>query len=246
MCSVIDADAPLPSSAAAFFEGLLASFRSVFILVLIGTYVGIGALAHDYGFSLPWVLLSTTLMWAGPAQVILVSALGTGAALFEVGLAVCLSAVRFLPMVVSLLPLIRGPETRSRDLLLPAHFTAASMWVECFRLLPPLARERRIAFCNGLGLGFMLSGHVGSIIGFYLAASLPVLLTAALLFLTPMSFLVSTARNSSTLVNQLALGFGLVVSPLLSYFQIGLDLMWTGIIAGTAAYAIHRLRETLR
>jgi predicted branched-subunit amino acid permease len=246
MSCVIDADAPLPSSAAAFFEGLLASFRSVFILVLIGTYVGIGALAHDYGFSLPWVLLSTTLMWAGPAQVILVSALGTGAALFEVGLAVCLSAVRFLPMVVSLLPLIRGPETRSRDLLLPAHFTAASMWVECFRLLPPLARERRIAFCNGLGLGFMLSGHVGSIIGFYLAASLPVLLTAALLFLTPMSFLVSTARNSSTLVNQLALGFGLVVSPLLSYFQIGLDLMWTGIIAGTAAYAIHRLRETLR
>jgi predicted branched-subunit amino acid permease len=246
MSCVIDADAPLPSSAAAFFEGLLASFRSVFILVLIGTYVGIGALAHDYGFSLPWVLLSTTLMWAGPAQVILVSALGTGAALFEVGLAVCLSAVRFLPMVVSLLPLIRGPETRSRDLLLPAHFTAASMWVECFRLLPPLARERRIAFCNGLGLGFMLSGHVGSIIGFYLAASLPVLLTAALLFLTPMSFLVSTARNSSTLVNQLALAFGLVVSPLLSYFQIGLDLMWTGIIAGTAAYAVHRLREALR
>ena len=90
------------------------------------------------------------------------------------------------------------------------------------------------------------SGHVGSITGFYLAASLPVLLTAALLFLTPMSFLVSTARNSSTLVNQFALGFGLIVSPVLSYFQIGLDLMWTGIISGTAAYAVHRLREALR
>jgi 4-hydroxybenzoate polyprenyltransferase len=87
---------------------------------------------------------------------------------------------------------------------------------------------------------------VGSIIGFYLAASLPVLLTAALLFLTPMSFLVSTARNSSTLVNQLALGLGLVVGPLLAYFAVGLDLMWTGIIAGSAAYALNRLRETLR
>jgi predicted branched-subunit amino acid permease len=246
MSSAINAYAPLPSPVSAFLDGLMASFRSVFTLVLVGTYVGIGALAHDYGFSLAWVMLSTTLMWAGPAQVILISALGTGATLFEAGIAVSLSAVRFLPMVVSLLPLIRGPDTRFRDLLLPAHFTAASMWVESFRLLPPLPRERRIAFCNGLGVGFVLSGHVGSIIGFYLAASLPVLMTAALLFLTPMSFLVSTARNSGALVNQLALGLGLIVGPLLTYFAVGLDLMWTGIIAGSAAYAIHRLREALR
>jgi predicted branched-subunit amino acid permease len=246
MSSVTNAYAPLPSTARAFLDGLLASLGSVFTLVLVGTYIGIGALAHDYGFSLAWVMVSTTLMWAGPAQVILISALGTGATLFEAGIAVSLSAVRFLPMVVSLLPLIRGPDTRFRDLLLPAHFTAASMWVESFRLLPPLPRERRIAFCNGLGVGFVLSGHVGSIIGFYLAASLPVLMTAALLFLTPMSFLVSTARNSSTLVNQLALGLGLVIGPLLTYFAVGLDLMWTGIIAGSAAYALHRLREALR
>src|SRR4051812_25077578 len=128
MSSAADADLPLRPSGRVFLDGLLASFGSVFTLVLVGTYVGIGALAHDYGFSLAWVIVSTTLMWAGPAQVILISALGSGAALLEVGVAVCLSAVRFLPMVVSLLPLIRGPDTRSRDLLLPAHFTAASMW----------------------------------------------------------------------------------------------------------------------
>jgi len=63
-----------------------------------------------------------------------------------------------------------------------------------------------------------------------------------LLFLTPMSFLVSTARNSVTLANRLALAFGLVISPLLVYFQIGLDLVWTGVIAGSAAYAVQRLR----
>jgi len=82
----------------------------------------------------------------------------------------------------------------------------------------------------------------GSVIGFYLAGSLPTLLTAGLLFLTPMSFLVSTARNAATLANRLALALGLVVSPLLAYFQVGLDLMWTGLIAGSAAYAVHRLR----
>ncbi|MGH6770300.1 MAG: AzlC family ABC transporter permease [Xanthobacteraceae bacterium] len=219
---------------------------SVFVLVLIGTYVGIGALAHDYGFTLTWTMFSTVLVWAGPAQVIMISALGTGATLFETAMAVGLSGVRFLPMVVALLPLLRSPQTRTRDLLLPAHFTAASMWVESFRLLPAVPRERRIAYCNGLGIGFMMAAHVGCIVGFYLTGSLPPLLTATLLFLTPMSFLVSTARNARSLVDRVALALGLVIGPLLTYWGVGLDLMWTGIVAGTAAYGVHRLREAVR
>jgi hypothetical protein len=67
---------PLDSSLGSFVAGMRAS---VFTLVLLGTYVGIGALAHDYGFSIGWVLLSTVLVWAGPAQVIIISALGSGA-----------------------------------------------------------------------------------------------------------------------------------------------------------------------
>ena len=59
-----------PSSAATFLAGWRAAWTSVFSLVLIGAYVGIGALAHDYGFSLAWVAISTVLVWAGPAQVI--------------------------------------------------------------------------------------------------------------------------------------------------------------------------------
>jgi predicted branched-subunit amino acid permease len=246
MSSIPPIDPPEPSPAVTFLAGWRAAWTSVFSLVLIGTYVGIGALAHDYGFSLGWVLLSTLLVWAGPAQVILLSALGAGATPLEAALAVGLSGVRLLPMVVSLLALIKQPKTRSRDLILPAHLTAVSMWVESLRILPTVPREQRIAFCNGLGLAFMAAAHGGTLIGFYLAASLPGLLTAGLLFLTPMSFLVSAARNSRLLVDRLALGLGLVVGPLLAYGQIGLDLMWTGIIAGTCAYGVHRLRGALR
>jgi predicted branched-subunit amino acid permease len=229
------------SDLSAFFAGLRASFRSVFVLVLFGTYIGISALGHDYGFSLAWIMVSTVLVWAGPSQVIMISALGAGATLLETAIAVSLSCVRFLPMVVALLPLMRGPQTRTRDLLLPVHFTAASMWVESFRLLPPIPRERRVAYCNGLGIGFMLSGQVGSLIGYFLTASLPPLLTAATLFLTPLSFLISTSRNARSLTERLALVLGLIICPLLVYWDVGLDLMWTGILAGTAAYGLHRL-----
>ena len=33
------------------------------------------------------------------------------------------------------------------------------------------------------------------------------------------------------------------ILPLLAGFDIGLDLMWTGVVGGTAAYAFHRWRE---
>ena len=151
------------------------------------------------------------LVWAAPAQVILISALGTGSALIEAAIAVTLSAIRLFPMVVALLPLLRGQGTRLRDLLLPTHFTAVSMWVESLRLLPALPRDYRIAFCNGLSVGYMGTATSFGFVGFYLAAGLPPLLAGTLLFLTPMSFLMSTARNAQMLIDRLALLFGLVV-----------------------------------
>ena len=135
----------------------------MFFLVLAGTYIGIGALAHDFGFCAWWLALSTVLVWAAPAQVILISALGGGAPLLEVALAVTLSAIRLFPMVVALLPLLRGERTRLRDLLLPAHFTSVSMWVESLRLLPAVAAraahrvlQRAVGRLHGHGRGVRL------------------------------------------------------------------------------------------
>src|SRR5436309_606548 len=166
-------DSPKRSATAVFFAGFRAAWRSVLAYVVIGTYVGIGALTHDFGFGLGWAVASTALVWAGPAQVILVSALGAGATPVETALAVGVSSARLLPMVISLLPLIRRPKTAFRALILPAHLTAVTMWIEALRLLPRVPSERRIAYVNGLGLGFMTAAQAGTVIGYYLAGSLP-------------------------------------------------------------------------
>jgi predicted branched-subunit amino acid permease len=231
------------SGPSAYLGGLKAALTSVFFLVLAGTYVGIGALAHDYGFSAFWVALSTVLVWAGPAQVILVSSLGTGGAPVEAAIAVSLSAIRLFPMVVTLLPLLRRKSTRLRDLLLPTHFTSVSMWVESHRLLPGIPMERRIAFCNGLASGYMGGASIFGLAGYYLAAGLPPLFAGGLMFLTPMSFLLATARNASMLMDRLALVLGLAIGPFFMAAHAELDLLWTGVVSGTLAYAIHRVRE---
>jgi predicted branched-subunit amino acid permease len=229
-----------------FLGGLRAGATSVFMVVIVGSYVSIGALAHDLGFPLLWIVLSSLLIWAAPAQLILISALGAGGPPLEVALAVGLSGMRLLPMVVALMPLLKTPDTRARDLIVPAHFTAISMWIESLRLLPKLPRAARIPFANGLGTALMAGAVLASIIGFQLAQALPSLLVAALLFLSPMSFLISAVRNASVTADRAALVLGLVLAPLLAWRGVELDLMWTGLIGGGVAFAAHRLREALR
>jgi predicted branched-subunit amino acid permease len=237
---------PAKSNAVAFVGGVRAAFCSVFVIVLAGSYVSIGALAHDLGFSATWTVLSTLLVWAAPAQVILITAIGAGMAPFEAGVAVGLSGVRLLPMVVALLPVVRTVKTRVSALVLPAHFTAVSVWIETLRLAPALPRENRIAFANGLGTGLVSVAAAATIAGYELAGALPNALVAALLFLTPISFLTSAIRGARLLSDKAACLIGVVMAPLLAYEQVGFDVLWTGVFGGTAAYGLYRLRGASR
>ena len=212
-------------------------------LVLFATYLGIGALSHDTHFSIGWALAGTLLVWAGPAQIILLSTLGSGATALQAAIAVTVSAIRLFPMVVSVLPLMRTPQTRRRHLILAAHFIAVTLWVECYRLLPQVPRERRIAFIHGLGTGLLIVCLVATAVGYSLAANLPQLFGAAILLLTPLAFLLSTARNCRQLSDVLALVLGLALFPLVSMLHSGVDILISGVSAGTIAYGAHWWRE---
>src|SRR5260370_31388545 len=133
------------SSIRAFAWGARSVGSTGLTLVLFATYLGIGALAHDTHFSLAWALASTAFVWAGPAQIILISTLGSGATIVQSAIAVTVSAIRLFPMVVSVLPMMRTPQTKRRHLILGAHLTAVTLWGECFRFLPQVPRERRSA-----------------------------------------------------------------------------------------------------
>jgi len=231
------------SSLRAFGWGLRSIASTVMTLVLFATYLGIGALAHDSHFSLAWALASTAFVWAGPAQIILISTLGSGATVIQAAIAVTVSAVRLFPMVVSVLPLFRTPQTRRWHLILVAHLTAVTLWVECFRFLPQVPRDRRIVFIHGLGAGLVCVCLTSTTIGYVLAANLSDMLAAGILMLTPLAFLFSTTRNSRELSDVVALVLGLLFFPLAAMLDSGLDILLSGVAAGTIAYGVHRWRR---
>jgi predicted branched-subunit amino acid permease len=227
----------------AFAWGMSAVTSTVLALVLFATYLGIGALAHDTHFSLLWALASTVLIWAGPAQIILISTLGSGATAVQAAIAVTMSAIRLFPMVVSVLPLLRTRQTKRRHLVLAAHFIAVTLWVECYRLLPQVPRERRIAFTHGLGCGLLTVCMIATTLGYELAAKLPPLFAAAILLLTPLAFLLSTARNCKQISDMLALALGIALYPVVARFNTGIDVLISGMAAGSIAYGVHWWRE---
>jgi hypothetical protein len=57
--------------------------------------------------------------------------------------------------------------------------------------------------------------------------------------------LLSTARNCRQLADIVALALGLALFPLVSMLHTGVDILISGVSAGTIAYGVHRWRERI-
>lgn len=237
------ADAPEVPARGWYWRGVLAALTSIQGVVLFAGFVGFGGLIRDVGFPLGAAILSTLIVWALPAQVLLVGGYAAGSPVAVIALAVGLSSARFFPMVASLLPVIRGRSGLWKQLA-ASHFIAVTAWVESFRLMPAVPVDARMSYFFGLSSVFIVESCVGTVMGFYLAGTLPQALANGLIFLTPISFLLQLIRNSRELVDYLALAFGLMLSPVFAQFGGQLGLLWIGLIGGGAAYAIGRRRRS--
>jgi predicted branched-subunit amino acid permease len=148
-------------------------------------------------------------------------------------------------MTAAIMPYLRGRGGIGAQFL-AAHFVAVTAWIEGMRRLPSTAVEGRLPFFYGIGCLLVVSATVATFGGYYLAGTLPRSLALGLLFLTPLSFLIQLTHNGRDLVDRLALAFGLVIAPFMAEIGGRLDLLWTGLIGGTAAWAVHRFTKTRR
>ncbi len=221
----------------AFRQGLgIATQVPAFILGATGA--GFGALAHDSGISLGHATFMSLVLYATPAQVVLIDQFARGASLLAGAFAISLTAIRLLPMMVSLMPFLRAPGVPRWQYLIAAHFIAITGWTEAFRRLPALPERLRLPHFFGLGTALMLTLTAGTIVGYGLAGNVPPLFTSALLFMTPLYFTMSLLLNTREVTDGAALAAGIVLGPIFFLAAPGFDLLLTGLIGGTLAFLV--------
>ncbi len=203
--------------------------------------IGIGGIVRDIGYPMMAGVLSSALMWAGPAQVLLFGSIASGTALPLAAFAVLFSSLRFLPMTIALMPLINDPRRPTWQLLLAAHLIAITNWVEGMRRLPNEPKDARFPYFVGFATVVLMSGTIATGIGYYLVGALPGVLAAALLFTTPMFFAVNLVAPVRRWQEALPIVLALSLTPAATWL-VGkdYDLVAAGLVAGTLAYLADR------
>ena len=236
------------SSAAWVCRGVLAALALPAWTVALAL-LGVGSLARDAGHPVAAAVLSTLLIWAGPAQVLFYAGLAAGMAPVAIAAVVGFSSIRFLPMTIAVLPLLRtngrGERTTVGALLYAAHFNAVTVWTESLRRLPDLPERARFPFYMGFAHACILLTAVSTGLGYFLMGALPLPLAAGLLFLTPIFFTVSAAAGARQRSEWAAIGLGLVLEgPVRGVMGDSIDLLVVGLLGGTAAWLLQRQRST--
>ena len=202
--------------------------------------VGFGALVFASGLDISIALACTAGLWALPGQVVLVEMYLAGAPGVATIIAVMLTAVRFLPMTLTVVPLVRDDKGRNGKLYAAVQFLATSSWAWAIHRLPDLPREVRLSYFVGFGSVCWIVSVAGTAIGFYLAGSFPPLLRLGFIFLNSVYLVVLLVGDARTALAFVSLACGAIAGPLLHLVYPEWSVLLTGLMGGTAAYFIQR------
>ena len=209
-------------------------------MVLAAGYLGFGALAYGNGFPLWAAFLSTITIFALPGQLALLEMSITGTLASAIVVTVSLTAARFLPMAVTLIPVVTTPGRPRWHLYLAAHLVAMTGWAASMRRFPDLPRAQRLPWLVGFALTNWIACLVATVAGYGLADSMPALVRQGLVFVGPLYFLLILTGETRTRQGIVALACGAAVGPLVHLVSPQWSVMLGGLIGGTLAWALVR------
>lgn len=208
--------------------------------ILFATFLGFGTLTNQTGFSWLHTVVMSAFIFALPGQVVLVDEMIRGASLFAATVAVTATGVRLLPMTVALLPMVRDRRVPKWMEFALAHFVAVTVWIESLRRGPEVPRHLRAAYMLGIA-GFLMTASLGGVTaGYLIAERVPPLIAAALLFVTPLYFLLGMLASSRKAATFLPIVAGLILGPVFHLYWPSFDLLLTGLVGGTASFLVTR------
>lgn len=209
-------------------------------IAMAATFLAFGAAAQEAGLGPGWALLACWAIYGMPGQLILVQAAATG---FAGGIAAPVlgaAAVnaRFLPMAISLTPMLRAG---SRWRLLPAiPFIAVTPWAAAMRELPGVAPAARVPWFLGFGLTSWMIAGLASLSGYYVAGALGPEARAALLFVNPLYYALLLAADLDRPAPRRAVIAGVAAAPLALVLPPSWALLGAGLAGGSLAFALGR------
>ena len=210
-------------------------------------FVGTGSLAHDAGAPLGVAILSTPLIWAGPAQVLYFGSLAAGTAYAAIALSMTLSSIRLLLLCVSLLPMLRGRRMGLWLLFWTNHNIAITSWAESMLRLPAMPRDARMPYFMGFVHVLMAGSTIAIGVGWLVSSNVPPLVGGGMLLVAPLYFFTTVIGSARQAIDWMAIGFGLAFAPVTRAFVPGgFDLLALGVAGGTLAYGIDRIMRARR
>lgn len=213
------------------------------ILALGASYLGFGSLVRDSDLSIWFGVFSTFTTWAIPGQLAMIELYGAGASLIVITLTVSLVNVRFLPMMVNVMPIIRGQNVPTWKLYLSAHLLSINSWAYLVQRGPLMPREERFPYYIGFAITIWIAGMVCAALGFLLAGLVPRPVSLGLVFLNPVYFMLLIILGINQPAIAFATGIGVILGPLLHLVSPDWGLIVTGLVAGSLGFYIGRYWE---
>jgi predicted branched-subunit amino acid permease len=208
--------------------------------VLAAGYLGFGALAAGHEVPLSLALAATAVIWALPAQLILIEMHTLGAAFIATVLTVTLSSARFLPMTLMLMPLMRHERHRGWHYYLAAQLLALTGWTMAVARFPSIPQAERLAWFYGFTLVCVGASAAATAAGYLLAGELSPLARAGLVFMAPMYYLLILLGGVRGLAAGLGLACGALAGPVAYLATPEWSVLASGFAGGTLAYLILR------
>jgi len=229
-----------PSESAAFRGGAREAL-GVPAAVLGAGFVGYGSLAGEHGYSIAQVVVATAAIWALPGQLILIEMNAVGASALAIIAAVAMSGARFLPMTMTLTPVLRDARYGPGTLYPAAQLVSMTTWAAAMQGSPGIAAAWRVPYFVGFGAACLATSAICAAAGFLLAGALPPLVRLGFVFLAPVYFFVILIGDARTRLAAVALGCGAIAGPLFHLVSPQWSVLGAGFAGGTLAYFLQRM-----
>ena len=202
------------------------------------SFVAIGALLKNLGFSIQESIFSTFLTYALPGSLVMAESMFIGASLFNIFIAVWLVNARLYPMTVSLMPLLMHKSQPRWKYYLSCHFIAVSSWLIMKDNYEAIKKENRIDFWIGIGTATWSVAIVSTIIGYFASEYLNKDILIGLAIVNPIYFTCMMLGAMKTMQISLSVILGTILGPLFYFLSPEWCILFGGFVAGTIAYFV--------